>query len=213
MGHLADELRRVEDAGADEIHLDVMDGNFVPNISLGPAIVELARKHLTIPLNVHLMLDHPDQYLNTFIDAGATTLLIHIESECDVAESLVRIRELGAKPGITLNPGTSPRMLAPVISLVDEVLCMTVRPGYGGQAFMPEVLPSVAAVRRMADAAGNESMELMVDGGINMETAVACATHGANAFVAGTFLFRSDNMAAMIESMRCAVRDAFGTEH
>ncbi len=212
MGHLADELRRVEDAGADEIHLDVMDGNFVPNISLGPAIVELAREHLTIPLNVHLMLDHPDQYLNTFIDAGATTLLIHIESERDVAESLVRIRELGAKPGITLNPGTSPRMLVPVISLVDEVLCMTVRPGYGGQAFMPDVLPSVAAVRRMADAAGNESMELMVDGGINIETAVACARHGANAFVAGTFLFASDHMDELIESMRSAVRQAYGTE-
>ena len=184
------------------MHLDIMDGHFVPNISMGPAVVEMARKHVDMPLNVHLMLSRPDLYLKTFIEAGADTVLIHIEAECDVPASLERIRELGARTGITLNPDTNPDLLLPVLGDVDEVLCMTVRPGYGGQAFMPEVLP---AIRRIHDASvqmGNTGLTLMVDGGINRETARLCAEQGANAFVAGTFLFRAADMATEIKSLR-----------
>lgn len=208
MGHLADEAKRAEDAGADELHLDIMDGHFVPNLSMGPAIVEMARKTVGIPLNVHLMLSHPEQYLNTFIDAGADTLHIHIEAECSVPESLVRIKELGAKPGITLNPDTSARMVVPVLEIADEVLCMTVRPGYGGQAFMPEVLSTIQTVRDLSNKVGKNDMEIMVDGGINAETAVLCAQHGANAFVAGTFLFKADDMKSEIACMREAANNA-----
>ncbi len=202
MGHLADEARRAQDSGADALHLDIMDGHFVPNISMGPAVVEMARRAVTIPLNVHLMLSRPDHYLKTFIEAGSDTVLIHIEASCDVLEALQRIRELGAVPGITLNPGTTARMVFPVLSRVDEVLCMTVRPGYGGQAFMPEVLPTIRAIRDYATQAGQNDLTVMVDGGINLDTAAQCAREGANAFVAGTHLFGAGDMATAIARLR-----------
>jgi len=205
MGHLADEARRAQDAGADALHLDIMDGHFVPNISMGPAVVEMARRVVSIPLNVHLMLSRPDLYLKAFIEAGADTVLIHIEAECDVVQALHRIRELGAAPGITLNPETSPRMVFPVLEWVDEVLCMTVHPGYG---FMSEVLPTVRALREQANQLGCSALTMMVDGGINIETAAACAREGANAFVAGTFLFGSTDMPAEILRMRQAAERA-----
>ena len=209
MGRLADEAKRAEAAGADALHLDIMDGHFVPNISMGPAVVEMARKHVNLPLNVHLMLSRPDLYLKTFIEAGADTVLIHIEAECDVQQSLERIRELGARTGVTINPGTQPEMLFPVVAVVDEVLCMTVRPGYGGQAFIAETLPSIQSVREEANRVGNVDLTIMVDGGINRETAVECAKRGANAFVAGTFLFGADDMAAEIAHMRESTTLAF----
>ncbi len=208
MGHLADEAKRAEDAGADALHLDIMDGHFVPNISMGPAVVEMARRAVSLPLNVHLMLSRPDLYLKAFIEAGADTVLIHIEAECDVVQALQRIRELGAAPGITLNPETSPRMVFPVLERVDEVLCMTVRPGYGGQAFMPEVLPTIRALRERANRLGYSALTMMVDGGINIETAAACAREGANAFVAGTFLFGAADMAAEVARMRASADQA-----
>ncbi len=209
MGHLAKEARRAEAAGADALHLDIMDGHFVPNISMGPAVVAMAREEVSIPLNVHLMLSRPDQYIKAFIEAGADTVLIHIEAECDVQEALERIRELGAKPGITINPETNPELLFPVLECVDEVLCMSVHPGYGGQSFIPEVLLSINSVWREAKRIGKSDLVIMVDGGINHETAVKCAQQGANAFVAGTFLYGSNNMAAEIETMRRATMDAW----
>jgi len=208
MGRLADEAKRAEDAGADELHLDIMDGHFVPNISMGPAVVEMARNAVGIPLNVHLMLSRPDQYLTAFIDAGADTLLIHIEADCNVIQALERIRELEVKPGITLNPGTSPLRVAPVLDLVDEALCMTVKPGYGGQAFMPEVLPAIRTLRDLATNARKDEMSIMVDGGITAETAAQCAEHGANAFVAGTFLFKANDMMNEMARIRAAAEAA-----
>lgn len=208
-GYLADGAKQAEQAGADELHLDIMDGHFVPNISMGPAVVAMARRHVRLPLNVHLMLSRPDLYLKAFIEAGADTLLIHIEAECDVVASLQRIRELGARPGITLNPDTDPALLFPVLGAVDEVLVMTVRPGYGGQPFMEQTLPSIRAIRDEAERLGRPDLTIMVDGGINHETACLCAQQGANAFVAGTFLYSSNDMAAEVRKLRSNVAGAF----
>jgi ribulose-phosphate 3-epimerase len=201
-GKLADEARRAEDAGGDALHLDIMDGVFVPNISMGPAVVEMARRTVRMPLSVHLMLIRPDQYLNNFIDAGADSLLIHIESQCNVPESLLRIRELGARPGITLNPETSEKLILPVLSKVDEVLCMTVRPGYGGQTFMPEVLSKIRSLRSYANGQKLHDLDILVDGGIDLTTAPRCAAEGANVFVAGTSLYDADDMRGEIALMR-----------
>lgn len=206
-GRLADGARAAETAGADALHLDIMDGHFVPNLTMGPDVVRMAGENVTIPLSVHLMLSNPHEHLDRFIDAGADSLLIHIEAECDVPGSLQRIRERGVRPGITLNPETPAESVFPVLPLVDEVLCMTVHPGYGGQAFMPEVLPKIRALRDEATARGMD-LDLLVDGGIDHETVAACASSGANAFVAGTFLYRQADMAAAVAEMRSTARQA-----
>jgi len=207
IGRLADEARRAEAAGADALHIDIMDGHFVPNLSLGPAVVEMAREVVKIPLSVHLMLSRPDQYLTRFVEAGADSLLIHIESECDVPEALERIRELGARPGITLNPETSADLAVPILPLVDEILCMTVHPGYGGQAFIAEVLPKIRMLRHRCNALGQKP-DILVDGGIGPDTAARCAAHGANAFIAGTSLYRAADMAADVAQLRQRAQDA-----
>jgi len=206
-GNLETGARKAEDSGADSLHLDIMDGHFVPNISMGPDVVEMARRTVNIPLSVHLMLSNPDQHLTRFIEAGADTLLIHIEASCNVPEALVRIRELGARPGITLNPQTPAEMIFPVLDKIDEILCMTVHPGYGGQDFIPEVLPKIRALRERANTLG-EDVDIMVDGGIDAETGAQCASHGANSFVAGTWLYESEDLSARIRELRQAAADA-----
>jgi ribulose-phosphate 3-epimerase len=208
-GRLADEARRAEDAGGDALHLDIMDGHFVPNLSMGPDVVAMARRAVGLPLNVHLMMTRPDRYLETFIRAGASSLLIHIEADCDVPAALTRIRELGARPGITLNPRTPADRVFGVLDRVEEVLCMTVEPGYGGQSFDRAVLPKMRLLRDRATAAGRPALDLLVDGGIGIETAAACAAHGANAFIAGTFLYRSPDMRALVAEIRRRAADAF----
>jgi ribulose-phosphate 3-epimerase len=208
-GNLEASARKAEACGGDALHLDIMDGVFVPNISMGPDVVEMARRSVDIPLSVHLMIIRPDRYVTTFIDAGADSLLIHIESEADVPETLVRIRDLGARPGITINPETPPEMVFPVIESVDELLCMTVHPGYGGQSFMAEVLPKIRTLRNYANSIGKTDLRIMVDGGINFESARQCAAHGADSFVAGTFLYGAKDMTATLERLRSEAAAAF----
>ena len=208
-GALRAEALRAENGGADLLHLDIMDAHFVPNLSMGPDVVTMCKEALTIPLSVHLMMTRPDQYYINFIEAGADTLQIHIEADCDVPKTLQRIREHGARPGITLNPDTPAQMIWPVIGMVDEVLCMTVHPGYGGQSFMREVLPKIREIRDYATAEGATDLDIMVDGGIDEATAVECAQAGANQYVAGTSLYKSPDMVPAIRRMRQMASEAF----
>ena len=211
-GHLAREAQRAETAGADALHLDIMDGHFVPNISMGPAVVAMAKKVVSIPLNVHLMLTHPDQYVDAFAKAGANTLSIHIEASCDVPATLQQIRATGMMPGISLNPETPADRIFTVLSLVDEVLVMTVRPGYGGQSFMPGPLETIRAIRAYCQAEPElQQMTIMVDGGINAETANLCAAAGANAFVAGTYLYGSEDMPSLVAALRTNATSLYRT--
>jgi len=202
MGNLEAACISAVSAGADALHFDIMDGHFVPNISMGPSVVEMAKRCVQTHMSVHLMLSHPDQYINRFVDAGADSLFIHIEASCNVPEALEHIKELGIRPGITLNPETPAEMIFPVMDKVDEVLCMSVHPGYGGQDFMPDVLPKIKILRDYAVSRGMTDLDIMVDGGIDIERAGECAAHGANCFVAGTSLFDSDDMTRDISEMR-----------
>ncbi|MCL1920427.1 MAG: ribulose-phosphate 3-epimerase [Kiritimatiellaeota bacterium] len=203
-GRLADEIRRVAGAGADALHLDIMDAHFVPNLSFGPDVVDLARR--TCPAlfrDVHLMLTRPDLYIDRFADVGADAILIHVEADCDIWETLRDIRRRGIRAGLVSRPQTPVGTLYPYVALCDEVLFMTVNPGYGGQAFMPEVLPKIKALRTAAPA-----LDIMVDGGIHSETAAQCAAYGANQFVAGSFMFRQTDMGAAVRKMREACEQA-----
>jgi ribulose-phosphate 3-epimerase len=168
----------------------------------------MAHRCVAMPLSVHLMLTHPDKYLKRFADAGAHSLLIHIEADCNVPEALRAIRALGVRPGITLNPGTPAESIFPVLDAVDEVLCMTVHPGYGGQAFIRDVLPKIRQVRDRIGQSGRD-VTLMVDGGINEETVAECARCGANAFVAGTNVFRAPDMAGQVALLRRKGAEAY----
>jgi ribulose-phosphate 3-epimerase len=207
-GALADEIRRVAASGADALHLDIMDAHFVPNLSFGPDVVALAKR--TSPglfRNVHLMMTRPDLYIDRFIDAGAQALQIHVEADCDIWEGLRAIRRRGVRPGLVLRPQTSAATAFPYAPLCDEVLFMTVNPGYGGQSFMTEVLPKIAALRTHAAQNGFADLDIMVDGGINFETAALCAESGANQYVAGSFLFKQKDMAAAVHRMRATCQE------
>ena len=212
-GCLADEIRRVADSGADALHLDIMDAHFVPNLSFGPDMAALARRVVPgLYRNVHLMMTRPDLYAERFIDAGAQTLQFHVEADCDVWAALRVIRARGVRSGLVLRPQTPASAVFPYLKLCDEVLFMTVNPGYGGQAFMSEVLPKIRELRCRADACGLGALDIMVDGGINLETAALCAAHGANQFVAGSFLFKQSDMGAVIAQMREICMREYGTK-
>ena len=201
-GRLGDEIRRAEASGAEALHLDVMDAHFVPNLSFGPDVVALAKR--TSPgfyRNVHLMMSRPDLYLGKFADAGAQTIQIHVEADCALHTELRRIRERGLKNAIVLNPETPVERLEPYLGEIDEALVMTVHPGYGGQSFIAECLPKVTWLRARCP-----SLDILVDGGVNAETAVLAASAGANQFVAGSYLFKQRDMKLAVDEMKVKVR-------
>ncbi len=209
-GSLASEIKRAEAAGADELHLDIMDARFVRNLTMGPDIVRATRECSELRLSVHLMMMQPEDFLDAFIDAGAGTLLIHIEAQGDHAAMLRHIRSRNVRAGITLNPETPEVFVAPVLPLVDEVLTMSVHPGFGGQRFLEPILPKISALRQQSKKDGH-TFDISVDGGISAENAAAPAAHGANIFIAGTSLFRASDMKAAVRELRDAAQQAWNS--
>ncbi|MEZ0396714.1 MAG: ribulose-phosphate 3-epimerase [Anaerolineales bacterium] len=202
---LGEEIAACEAAGADWIHVDVMDGHFVPNLTMGPFIVEACRRVTRLPLDVHLMIERPERLIEAFARAGASRLTVHVETCPDLGGTLQAIAALGCQPGVTLNPATPADRLLPAIPLVDLVLVMTVQPGYAGQAFMAEMLPKVRQVRQMLEAAASPAW-LEVDGGISAANIRSVREAGANAFVAASAVFHHpEGAAAGIHALRAAL--------
>jgi ribulose-phosphate 3-epimerase len=200
-GRLQDEVAAVEAAGADWLHLDVMDGHFVPNISFGPVVLQSLRRHTKLPFDVHLMIEPVDPFIPAFADAGADHMLVHPEAGPHLHRTLQLIRLHGKRAGVVLNPATPVEHIAWVLDLVDTILLMTVNPGFGGQEFLASQLPKITAVRRMIDASGR-AIRLAVDGGINHETAPRVIGAGADTLIAGTAVFGAPDYAAAIAALR-----------
>jgi ribulose-phosphate 3-epimerase len=204
-GRLSEEVQAVEAAGADWIHADVMDGLFVPNITIGPCIVEALSKATRLPIDVHLMIEDPGRYVESFAKAGATLIGVHAEACLHLHRVIQNIRELGVKPCVALNPATPLCMVEPVLPDVDMVLLMTVNPGFGGQAFIANVLPKIRECRKKIDELGLSTL-LQVDGGVNPQTAPQLCRAGVDVFVAGSAVFKGDyrkNIENIKDSLNC----------
>ncbi|BAB06221.1 ribulose-phosphate 3-epimerase [Halalkalibacterium halodurans] len=202
--NLGNEIQDVERGGADYIHVDVMDGHFVPNITIGPLIVDAIRPVTTLPLDVHLMIEQPDGYIPAFAKAGADIITVHVEACPHLHRTLHLIKESGVKAGVVLNPATPVSSIQHVLSDVDMVLFMTVNPGFGGQRFIPSVLPKLKELASLKKEQGL-TFEIEVDGGVNEETAKQCVEAGANVLVAGSAVFNEEDRAAAIKGIRGSI--------
>ena len=203
---LGEEIKEVEQAGADYIHVDVMDGHFVPNITIGPLIVDAIRPVTNLPLDVHLMIENPDQYIDQFADSGADIITVHYEACTHLHRTIMHIKEKGVKAGLVINPATPVELIRPILPELDLLLFMTVNPGFGGQSFIPSVLEQI----KQADQWRKDmqlDLEFEVDGGINTETAVWCKEAGIDVFVAGSFIFNKTDRHEAISQLRQAIED------
>ncbi len=202
-GRLGAEVESVERGGADWIHVDVMDGHFVPNLTIGPVVVEAVKRVTRLPLDVHLMIEQPERYVDAFVKAGAASVGVHVEACPHLHRTVGQIRESGARASVVLNPGTPASAVEAVLGDVDQVLVMTVDPGFGGQSFIDSMIPKIATLRSWIDERGLD-VALEVDGGISEQTIGAAARAGADVFVAGTAIFGRSDYAAAIAALRRA---------
>lgn len=204
--NFASELKRIEETDAEYVHIDIMDGQFVPNISFGAAVVASMRKHSKLVFDCHLMVVDPERYVEAYAQAGADIMTIHTESTKHIHGALQKIKAAGMKAGVVINPGTPVSALKPVLNLVDQVLIMTVNPGFGGQAFIPECLEKVEEVASLRETLGL-TFDIEVDGGVDNKTIAACQKAGANIFVAGSYLFKASDLVSQVQTLRTALND------
>jgi ribulose-phosphate 3-epimerase len=198
---LGEDIARVEAAGADQLHVDVMDGHFVPNLSIGPPVIEAIKKRTALPLDVHLMIEEPGRYVETYVRAGADFLTVHVETCAHLQRTLVQIREAGARPGVALNPSTSPSVLEYVLDDLDLILVMSVNPGFGGQTFIPTAYAKLRHVRTLV---ADRPIMASVDGGVGLANAAALARAGADVLVAGSAIFGAKDPGEAVHVLRSA---------